>query len=156
MGINTKEAFETIAPIVDLDFVLVAMPYTLIDQASLHTGMAECIKRGVSVLIGSPFASGILVSDFGTAAKYAYADAPEDVRKKVRDIEAVCRTHGVRLPAAALQFVLAHPAVVSEIPGAVKPSEVEQNIASYRAPIPADFWTDLKSQGLIDDDAPVP
>ena len=84
MGVNTKEAFETIAPIVDLDFVLVAMPYTLIDQASLHTGMAECVKRGVSVLIGSPFASGILVSDSGAAAKYAYADAPEDVRRRVQ------------------------------------------------------------------------
>ena len=156
MGVNTKEAFETIAPIVDLDFVLVAMPYTLIDQASLHTGMAECVKRGVSVLIGSPFASGILVSDSGAAAKYAYADAPEDVRRRVREIEAACRTHNVKLPAAALQFVLAHPAVVAEIPGAVKPSEVEQNVASFMAPIPADFWVDLKLQGLIDSDAPVP
>lgn len=156
MGINTKEALETVAPIVDLDFVLVAMPYTLIDQASLHTGMAACLKRGVSVVIGAPFASGILVSGSGSTSKYGYANAPEEVQAKVRGIERVCKAHGVALPAAALQFVLAHPAVVSEIPGAVKPGEVQQNIASFKARIPAGFWSDLKNEGLIDRDAPTP
>jgi D-threo-aldose 1-dehydrogenase len=156
MGINTKEALETVAPLVDLDFVLVAMPYTLLDQGPLHTGMAECVKRGVSVIIGSPLASGILATGSGSTSKYGYANAPEEIQKKVRGIEAVCRAHDVKLPAAALQFVLAHPAVVSEIPGAVKPSEVEANVASHHAPIPKAFWADLKSEGLIDKDAPTP
>jgi D-threo-aldose 1-dehydrogenase len=156
MGINTAEALETVAPLVDLDFVLVAMPYTLLDQGPLHTGMAECVKRGVSVIIGSPLASGILATGSGSTSKYGYANAPEEIQKKVRGIEEVCRAHGVKLPAAALQFVLAHPAVVSEIPGAVKPSEVEQNVASHHAPIPTGFWSDLKTQGLIDKDAPTP
>jgi len=156
MGINTRAALEQVAPIVDLDFVLVAMPYTLLDQVSLHTGMAECVRRGVSVVIGAPFASGILVTGSGSTSKYGYANAAPEMQQKVRGIEAVCKAHGVSLPSAALQFVLAHPAVVAEIPGAAKPAEVEQNVASFRAKIPTSFWSDLKAQGLIDPEAPVP
>lgn len=156
MGINTGEALERTATQVELDFCLVAMPYTLIDQASLHTGMATCVKRGVGVIIGAPFASGILVTGSGAGAKYAYGAAPPEVQAKVRGIEAVCEAHGVSLPAAALQFPLAHPAVVSIIPGAARPTELTQNIASLQASIPAAFWSDLKAQGLIDKDAPTP
>ncbi|MDP1730969.1 MAG: aldo/keto reductase [Devosia sp.] len=156
MGINTAEALETVATRVDLDFALVAMPYTLLDQASLHTGMATCLKRGVSVIIGAPFASGILVTGSGGNAKYGYGAASPQVQAKVRGIEAICKAHGVSLPAAALQFPLAHPAVVSIIPGAARPNEVTQNIASLQSPIPAGFWSDLKSQGLIDPEAPTP
>ena len=77
-------------------------------------------------------------------------------RQRVQRIEEVCRAHGVPLPAAALQFPLAHPAVVSIIPGAARASEVTQNIASLGLPIPSAFWLDLKDQGLIDKDAPIP
>ncbi len=156
MGINTGEALTGIASEVELDFALVAMPYTLLDQASLHTGMAECVKRGVSVIIGAPFASGILVTGSGGAAHYGYARAPPEIQARVRGIEAVCRAHGVGLPAAALQFVLAHPAVVSVIPGAARPSEVRDNAAALERPIPAAFWADLKTEGLIDPASPVP
>ena len=156
MGINNDEALENTASLVDLDFCLVAMPYTLIDQASLHRGMAALQKRGVSVIIGAPFASGILVTGSGLGAHYAYGKASPAIQAKVRGIEAVCRSHNVALPAAALQFVLAHPIVVSVIPGATKASEVKQNAASVVAPIPAAFWSDLKAQRLIDPDAPVP
>lgn len=156
MGINTTEAFETVGQSVDLDFALVAMPYTLLDQSSLHTGMANCIKRNMSVIIGAPFASGILVTGSGSNAKYGYANAPEAVQAKVRGIERVAAAHKVSVPAAALAFPLAHPAVVALIPGSVRPEEVQQNIASFHAPIPASFWSDLKSEGLIDKDAPTP
>jgi D-threo-aldose 1-dehydrogenase len=156
MGINTGEALERTATLVDLDFVLVAMPYTLLDQASLHTGMATCVKRGVGVIIGAPFASGVLVTGSGGNAKYGYATAPAEIQAKVRAIETVCTAHGVSLPSAALQFPLAHPAVVSIIPGAARGSEVTQNIASLQAPIPAAFWSDLKARRLIDPDAPTP
>ena len=74
----------------------------------------------------------------------------------VRRIQAVCARHDVPMPAAALQFVLAHPAVVSIIPGAARPSEVTQNIASLHVSIPSAFWSELKARGLIDKDAPVP
>ena len=150
MGINNNEALENTATLVDLDFCLVAMPYTLLDQASLHPGMATCQKRGVSVIIGAPFASGILVTGSSGPAHYAYGKASPEIQAKVRGIEAVCAAHKVALPAAALQFVLAHPIVASVIPGAAKPEEVVQNVASLQAAIPAAFWSDLKSQGLID------
>jgi len=156
MGINTTSALENVATQVDLDFALVAMPYTLLDQSSLATGMAECEKRNTSVIIGAPFASGILVTGSGGDSKYGYAAASPEVQAKVRGIEAVCATHGVSLPAAALQFVLAHPAVVSVIPGAARASEVTANVASLGAVIPDAFWSDLKSQSLIVADAPVP
>jgi D-threo-aldose 1-dehydrogenase len=156
MGINTKNALEQVASRVPLDFVLVAMPYTLLDQASLHTGMKACVDRGVSVIIGAPFASGILVTGSASDAKYGYAAAPDEVKARVRAIEAVCAAHGVALPAAALQFPLAHPAVAAIIPGAMKPEEVTQNLASFAAAIPAAFWSDLKAQGLIDAAAPTP
>jgi D-threo-aldose 1-dehydrogenase len=132
------------------------MPYTLLDQASLTTGMAEAQKRGVSVIIGAPFASGILVTGSSGPAHYAYGKAPPEVQARVRGIESVCAAHGVALPAAALQFVLAHPIVTSVIPGGAKPEEVTQNVASLAAPIPAGFWSDLKAQGLIHPEAPVP
>jgi D-threo-aldose 1-dehydrogenase len=156
MGINTNDALTGIASQVDLDFTLVAMPYTLLDQASLHTGMAQCLERGVSVIIGAPFASGILVTGSGGSAHYGYTKAPPEIQAKVRGIEAVCEAHNVSLPTAALQFVLAHPAVVSVIPGAARPSEVRANAASIDTPIPAKFWADLKAERLIDPASPVP
>jgi D-threo-aldose 1-dehydrogenase len=118
--------------------------------------MADLQKRGVSVIIGAPFASGILVTGSSGPAHYAYGKAPADVQSRVRGIEAACKAYNVALPAAALQFVLAHPIVVSVIPGAAKPSEVTQNIVNVDAPIPASFWTDLKARNLIDPDSPVP
>ncbi len=91
MGVNTGESLATTAARVPLDFVLVAMPYTLLDQASLHTGMAACVKRNVSVIIGAPFASGILVTGSQAGAKYAYGQASPEIQNKVKQIEAVCR-----------------------------------------------------------------
>jgi D-threo-aldose 1-dehydrogenase len=156
MGINTAQALDDIAPSVELDFVLVAMAYTLLDQASLHTGMAACTARGVSVIIGTPFASGILATGPGADAKYDYAVAPAQVQAKVGALQATCREHGISLTAAALQFPMAHPAVVSIIPGAANPWEMRQNIAALSAVIPESFWASLKSQGLIAPAAPTP
>ena len=110
----------------------------------------------MSVIIGAPFASGILATGSGPGARYFYGLAPDHVQAKVRKIEAVCSRHGVRLPAAALQFPLAHPAVVAIIPGAARPSEVTANIASFLTPIPAAFWIELKALSLIDLEAPTP
>jgi D-threo-aldose 1-dehydrogenase len=156
MGINTGHALEKIAPSVELDFVLVAMPYTLLDQSSLHTGMASCAAHGISVIIGAPFASGILATGPGGNARYGYAMASSEVQAKVRALQATCDEHGVSLPAAALQFPLAHPSVVSIIPGAARPSEITQNIAALSSRIPEAFWTELKRKGLIDPAAPTP
>ncbi|MGL6209493.1 MAG: aldo/keto reductase [Paracoccaceae bacterium] len=156
MGLNTSEALMTTAQKVDLDFALVAMPYTLLDQSTLHTGMADFVRRGVGVIIGAPFASGILVTGSQAGAKYAYGNASPEVQARVRGIEAVCAAHSVPLPAAALQFVLAHPAVVSVIPGAARACEIAENVQHLDRSIPPAFWADLKGQGLIDPASPVP
>lgn len=156
MGINVAATLDSLATLVDLDFVLVAMPYTLLDQDVLHTGLKRCIEQDIGVIIGAPFASGILATGPGPTARYQYGIAPAEIQEKVRRIEAVCRAHGVSLQAAALQFPLGHPAVVSIIPGAAKPDEVRQNITSIQEPIPSSLWQDLKTEGLIDAAAPIP
>lgn len=156
MGLNAAESLQNIAPLVDLDFAIVAMPYTLLDQTALNAGMQRCLERNISIVIGAPYASGILATGPGPAARYRYGIAPEEIQDKVRRIEAVCRSNGVSLQAVALQFPLGHPAVVSVIPGGAKPSEVEMNVGFFQEAIPASLWTDLKTEGLIDPEAPVP
>lgn len=156
MGINSDEAFEAAVGELDLDFLLVAMPYTLLDQRSLHRGMAACQERGISVVVGAPFASGILATGSTSDARYGYAAAPPEVQEKVRAMERVASAHGASLPTAALQFPLAHPAVAAVIPGAASAREARQNASALEASIPAAFWSDLKAEGLIAADAPTP
>ncbi len=154
MGLNVAGSLDTIAPLVDLDFCIVAMPYTLLDQSALRTGLRRCVERNIGVVIGAPYASGILATGPGPTARYRYGIAPDDIQQKVRRIQAVCAAHGTSLQAAALQFPLAHPAVVSVIPGGAAPSEVEHNIRFAQEEIPGSLWRDLKTRGLIDPDAP--
>lgn len=156
MGVNTNEGFEVAVPEVLPDFLIVAMPYTLLDQDSLHRGMADCIRRKVSVVVGAPYASGILVTGSGAGAHYAYGAASPEVQARVQGLERIAAAHDVALPAAALQFVLAHPAVVSVIPGSATAQQLQQNIGHLGARIPLQFWADLKTEGLIVADAPVP
>jgi D-threo-aldose 1-dehydrogenase len=156
MGLNSTVALETIAPMVKLDFIVCAMPYTLLDQSALANGMQRCVEEDISIVIGSPYASGILATGPGATAHYNYGIASVYIQSKVRRIQEVCAAHGVNLKAAALQFPLAHPAVVSVIPGGVRPEQVTENIAMMSSPIPAGFWASLKSEGLIDPKAPVP
>lgn len=156
MGFNLSETLDAFIDRVELDFALVAHPYTLLDQASLRGGMAKCLARNVSVIVGAPYASGILATGSRPGATYAYAAAPAEIVKKVAAIEAVCAAHRVSLPAAALQFPLAHAAVVSVIAGAVRASEATANAAHVQQPIPAAFWSELRSRRLIEPDAPTP
>lgn len=156
MGINSAAALDEVSSRVDVDFVLIAMPYTLADQSALRRGMKRCLDRNISVVIGAPFASGILATGARPGATYEYRPAPPDIVARVGRIEAVCAAHQVPLAAAALQFPLAHPAVVSIIPGMLAPQQVEQNISLLTLPIPAAFWSDLKTEGLIDPEAPTP
>lgn len=155
-GINQGPMLGHFLERVELDFFLVAMPYTLLDQAPLDDSLPRCVERGIGIVIGSPYASGILATGPVEGAKYNYAPAPPEILEKTRRIDAVCRRHGVALPAAALQFPLGHPAVAAVILGAVSPGEVERNLGHFRAAIPADLWAELKAEGLIRPDAPVP
>jgi D-threo-aldose 1-dehydrogenase len=140
----------------ELDFFLVAMPYTLLDQGALDEEFPLLEKRGISVVVGAVFASGILTGDPEVGQSYGYAAAPPEVQLKVRRIAEVCRAHAVSLRAAALQFPLFHSLVAAIIPGAFKASNVTDNLADFQAPIPPAFWSDLVREGLLRPDAPVP
>ncbi|WDR03452.1 aldo/keto reductase [Devosia algicola] len=156
MGLNASESLDTVARRVPLDFCIVAMPYTLLDQVALKSGMRYCLDNNISVIVGAPYASGILATGPGPQARYRYQIAEPDIQDKARRIQAVCHRHGVSLQSVALQFPLAHPAVVSIIPGAAKPEEVVANIGYLNEEVPLALWSELKAESLIDPDAPVP
>jgi D-threo-aldose 1-dehydrogenase len=103
---------------------------------------------------GGVFNSGILATGAVPGAKFEYAAAPPEIIERVRQIEAICATHGTSIRRAALQFALLHPAVVSVVLGAVKPAEIEANVADAEQAVPPALWSDLKSAGLLDPAAP--
>ncbi len=139
-----------------IDAFLIAMPYTLLHQEVLDEEFPACEARGVGFIIGAPFQSGILAKGPGVGAKYNYADAPADVEERVARIAAVCAAHAVPLASAALQFPLGHASVASVIPGASSPAQQARNVEAFRHPIPAELWAELKDEGLLREDAPVP
>ena len=152
LGVNEWEIVADALEACDLDCALLAGRYTLLEQAALVPLLDRCAQRGVGIVIGGPFNSGILAG----AGKFNYEDAPAAVVARVDAIAAVCRAFGVPLQAAALQFPLAHPAVVSCIPGAQSAGQLTQNAAWFTQPVPSALWDALKEQGLIDRRAPVP
>jgi D-threo-aldose 1-dehydrogenase len=151
-GVNEWEPCSRLLELVDPDLFLLAGRYTLLEQAPIDTLFPECARRGVGVVIGGPLNSGILAGK----TTYNYAAAPPEILARVRMLEAVCRTHDVQLHHAALQFVLAHPLVVSVIPGSQTAQENRQNVAALDAVIPAAFWDQLKHAALIHPEAPTP
>jgi D-threo-aldose 1-dehydrogenase len=156
VGVNNWEIMLDFMKAGDFDCLLMAGRYTLLEQEPLDELLPLCEKRGAAVVIGGGLNSGILATGAVPGAKYNYAPAPEPIMEKVRKIEAVCKTYDVPLPAAALKFLLAHPAVASHVPGTRTVEQMDQNVAWISHPIPKAFWTDLKSQGLSREDAPVP
>jgi D-threo-aldose 1-dehydrogenase len=155
-GINHTGMIPRFLERFEIDFFLVAMPYTLLDQPALAAELPLCLERGVSVVTGAVFASGILARGPGEGALYAYMPAETDVLERTRRIEAVCARHGVPLAAAALQFPLHHPAVANVIPGPNSPAQLRANLQHVRRVIPDDLWTELKAERLIDPAAPTP
>ncbi|HEX5080131.1 MAG TPA: aldo/keto reductase [Geminicoccaceae bacterium] len=155
-GINLVGMIPRFLERFDLDFFLVAMPYTLLDQPALADELPLCAERGVSVVIGAVFASGILAQGPGEGALYAYRPAERAEIERTRRLKAVCDRHAVPLIAAALQFPLGHPAVASVIPGPNSAAQLRANLRAMRQPIPADLWAELKAAKLIDPAAPTP
>ena len=156
VGVNNTHVMLDFMKAGDFDTLLVAGRYTLIEQEPLDELLPLCERRGTALVIGGGFNGGILATGAIAGAKWNYAPAPEPIMEKVRKIEAVCARHKVPLAAAALQFLLAHPAVASHVPGTRNVAQMEQNIALVSHPIPSDFWQELKHDGLIRQDAPVP
>jgi len=139
----------------DFDCFLLAGRYTLLEQTALDRMLPECERRAVSVIVGGPYNSGILVEGPRPAAHYDYGAADPVVVDRARAIAAICGAHDVPLPAAALQFPLLHPAVATVIPGARSPQEVRDNAGWMGRAIPDALWSDLADAGLIDARAPL-
>jgi D-threo-aldose 1-dehydrogenase len=155
-GVNETAACQDLAERGDFDCFLLAGRYTLLEQAPLDTFLPLCEQRGIALLIGGAYNTGILATGAIEGAYFQYAPAPPEIMERVQRIEAVCARHGVRLPTAALQFPLGHPAVASVVVGMRAPAEVAMNVEVFAPEVQADFWAELKADDLLREDAPTP
>lgn len=137
----------------DFDAFMVAWGYTLLQQGALPF-LDYCTGRGLGVVVAAPFCSGILATGPTDDAAFAYRAADAEVKARVRALDEIGRAHGVALPAAALQFPLAHPAVASVVPGCADGAQVRANLAHMTAPVPPAYWSDIES--LLAEGVPVP
>ncbi len=154
LGINDAYTAERFVREMPLDVVLLAGRYTLLEHASACSLLAECERRGISVVIGGPFNSGVLADD--PHLHYDYAPAPASIRTRVAKLRAVCARHRVSLGAASLQFPLGQPAVAAVIPGMRDAGQVRQNVEWLETSIPRVMWEDLRKEGLLFEDVPTP
>jgi D-threo-aldose 1-dehydrogenase len=152
LGVNEKQVIIDVMEFGDWDVFLLAGRYTLLEQGPLDDLLPLCEKRGASIVVGGPLNSGILAG----RDTWNYAPAPAEIVERVKRIQAVCDAHGVPLPAAAFQFPLAHPAVCAIIPGPRDAAEFNANVPLFTHPIPGALWSDLKTAGLLRQDAPTP
>jgi D-threo-aldose 1-dehydrogenase len=155
-GINEWQVAETLTRAGDFDIFLLAGRYTLLEQEALNSFLPLCEERGIGIVLGGPYNSGILAMGPKPGAMYNYDPAPKDIIERVKKLEAVCKAHKVKLAEAALRFPLHHPCVVSVIPGGVSPKEVALNAKTMNVKLPKALWKDLKAQGLLHPNAPVP
>lgn len=155
-GVNFSEVCQLFLRFCEFDCFLLAMRYTLLEQAPLAEFLPLCQEKGVGVVIGGALASGILATGAVPGAHYNYRPAPPSIVERVRRIERVCQAHGVPLAAAALQFPLGHPAVASVITGSNIPEHMDVNAELMRRAIPEAFWAELKAEGLLNPQAPTP
>lgn len=155
LGVNETESVVGVAREFPIDCALIAGRYTLLNHEPLKADFPELARRGVSVIAGGVFNSGILAAGSKGGGTYDYQKVPAGILDTVRRIEEVCVRHGVALPAAAAQFVYRHPAVATVVLGAKNVAEMEQNADALQAEIPGAFWDDLKDAGLIPGEAPL-
>jgi D-threo-aldose 1-dehydrogenase len=156
-GMNQTEMLTRFVRHTDLDVVLVAGRYTLLDQQGLDEMLPTCQERHVSVVAAGVFNSGILAIDRPTqGATYNYTEAPAELISKTNRIAAICERHGVTLPAVAAQFPLGHPAVSTVLLGAQSSAQITRNAGLFDVEIPSDLWAELVAEGLLATGAPVP
>ena len=156
VGVNEAEMCERFARAGDFDTMLLAGRYSLLEQPALSSFMPLAQEKGIGLMLGGVFNSGILATGAIEGSRYNYKPAPPETLARVAAIEMVCKRHDVPLKRAALHFPLGHPAVSSLVMGAVSPQEVAEQVAEIAAPVPAALWQELKSEGLLAADVPVP
>ncbi|MCB0063068.1 MAG: aldo/keto reductase [Caldilineaceae bacterium] len=154
-GMNQWQMEQRFAEQADPDLFLLAGRYTLLEQTSLDF-LEFCKEKGIGIFLGGVYNSGILATGPHETAQYNYANAPAEILEKARKLKAISDSYDVGLNVAALYFAQAHPTVTALVVGAVKPSEVEANIAALSAEVPVTLWQELQAAGLIAADAPLP
>ena len=152
LGVNENQVCLDALNIGRWDVFLLAGRYTLLEQTALDELFPACDVVGTTIICGGPFNSGILVG----REMWNYNNAPKAVVNKVKALGAVADKYGIPLPAAALQFPLAHNTVTSVIPGPRSKVELEEILQWQSIKIPNEFWASLKSQALVHEDAPTP
>jgi D-threo-aldose 1-dehydrogenase len=149
-GMNQSAALAELIRVADIDLVMVAGRFTLLEQGALDDLLPMASERGVGVVVAGVYNSGLLSRDRPAPdAKYNYEQAPAEIIARTTRIAEICESHGVTLPAAALAYPLLHPAVVSVVVGARDASQVAGSIERYLSPIPEELWSDLRSAELL-------
>jgi D-threo-aldose 1-dehydrogenase len=157
VGMNQSQMLTRFAEAADFDCFLLAGRYTLLDQSGLRDLLPLAAKRGMTVNVGGVFNSGILADPKpGSSFDYHAVGSNAEPLQRALRMQAVCERHGVPLASAAIQFPLGHPAVGAVLAGMRSAAEVEQNVAHFTRRIPIDLWRDLRSEGLVPDDVPLP
>jgi len=154
-GMNQTAMLTRFVRETDVDVVLLAGRYTLLDQQGLAELLPEAVRRGVSVVAGGVFNSGLL-ADPRSCPSYDYGPAPAEVLRRALRLEEVCERHGVPLRAAAARFPLGHPAVTGILVGVRSPDQILDAVEQFHRSIPGALWEDLRSAGLLDADIPTP
>jgi len=154
-GMNSSGPLTELVRGCDLDVVLLAGRYTLLDQSAMNDLLPLCAERGVSVVIGGVFNSGVLINPT-PGAHFNYVPASDEVLAKAMAIDSVCRKHGVPIAAAAVQFPLAHPNVCTVLIGPRTVAELDMDLSLFDVEIPPQLWVDLRRDGLLSDDTPTP
>ena len=154
-GMNQAEMPVRFADAVPVDCFLLAGRYTLLDQGALDVLFPLCTAKGIGILLGGIYNSGILANP-RTSAKFNYQDADASLVARALELEALCRKHGTELKAAAFQFCQAHPAVTVVLTGARTAAEISENLAMAETEVPPGFWLELRQRGLVDPRAPLP
>ena len=152
VGIGSKSVAAHLAGVRagDLDLLMVAGRYTLLEQPAAPELIPECRERGIGIAVAGAFNSGLLATSTpGPGARYEYGDAPAEVVARAQRLAMVCGKFGVELPAAALQFPLREPVVRSVVLGATEPAHIAQNVARVAEPIPDALWEQLAAEGFL-------
>ncbi|MGH3696138.1 MAG: aldo/keto reductase [Pseudonocardiaceae bacterium] len=157
VGMNQWEMPARFVRETDIDFVMLAGRYTLLEQPALPELLPLCVERGVSVIAAAVFNTGLMSRpEVGDDARYNFTQSPPEQLARARRLAAICARHDVVLPQAAIQFPLAHPAVTAVVIGARTAEQMADSAALMNAPVPEELWDDLRAEGFLADDVPVP
>ena len=154
-GMNQAEMLARFAREGNFDCFLLAGRYTLLDQVALDELLPLCVERGIAIIAGGVYNSGIL-ADPKPGARYNYVTAPAPLLQRAQKIRSVCGRHGVPLKAAAVQFPLGHPAVSCVVVGCRSAAHLDESLEMFEMAIPPALWQELKSEGLLPENAPTP